>query len=106
MWWLFIIPSLRARKPSNEEKNALNWAFLLSPVVSLSLPVVTKDVALIWWMNAVAVVGCYIYAFFLKKDDDDGISPTDSEQKPLPPLLAQIYKALDYGSGQERGLRK
>ena len=42
MWWLFIIPSLRARKPSSEEKIALNYAFLGTPVVSLLMPTFTK----------------------------------------------------------------
>lgn len=42
MWWLFIIPSLRARKPGNEEKEALNIAFIASPAASLLMPVITK----------------------------------------------------------------
>jgi hypothetical protein len=100
MWWLFIIPSLRARKPSNEEKSALNVAFLVSPCVSLALPIVTKDVAIIWWANLVAVIGSYIYAYTKKSDD------LHSPSKPLPVIITQIIKALDYGSGQERGLRK
>lgn len=42
MWWLFIIPSLRARKPGAEEKEALNIAFLASPLVSVAMPTFTK----------------------------------------------------------------
>jgi len=42
MWWLFIIPSLRARKPGDAEKEALNIAFLASPAASLIMPAITK----------------------------------------------------------------
>lgn len=101
MWWLFIVPSLRARKPSNEEKKALNIAFLVTPLVSFALPTITRDCPTIWWANAAAVVACYAYAFLLKTPE-----PVEAETSGLPPLLAQIFKALDYGSGQERGARK
>ena len=42
MWWLFIVPSLRARKPQAQEKEALNWAFLATPLVSILMPFATK----------------------------------------------------------------
>jgi hypothetical protein len=42
MWWLFIVPSLRARKPLAQEKEALNWAFLATPLVSILMPFATK----------------------------------------------------------------
>jgi len=103
MWWLFIVPSLRARKPGNEEKSALNIAFLVTPLVSFALPTITRDCPTIWWANAVAVAACYAYAFLLKPPESD---EADSETGGLPPLLAQAFKALDYGSGQERGARK
>lgn len=40
--WLFTVPSLRARKPGEAEKVALNIAFLATPVVSFAMPFVTK----------------------------------------------------------------
>ena len=40
--WLFTVPSLRARKPGEAEKVALNIAFLATPVVSFVMPFVTK----------------------------------------------------------------
>jgi hypothetical protein len=106
-----IITVFRARKPSAQEKDALNIAFLLTPLVSIAMPVATKDVAVIWWANAGTVLLCYVYAFFIKKsetatsevvgDDDDS-----GKRSPVQRLLLQAFKALDYGSGQERGLRK
>jgi len=104
MWWLFIIPSLRARKPSNEEKDALNIAFLASPAVSLAMPVITKDVAIIWWVNVVTVAACYAYAY--TKPKEGMIVDEDGDNSSLPPLVVKALKALDYGSGQERGKRK
>lgn len=40
--WLFTVPSLRARKPGEAEKVALNIAFLATPVVSFAMPFITK----------------------------------------------------------------
>jgi len=116
MWWLFIIPSMRARKPSKAEKEALNWAFLGSPLVSVALPSVTKDPVLIWWANLVVVVGCYVWAFSKPpvSEGDEGVDEGEAgdeksgsgEGLAVPGFLKAAYKALDYGSGQERGLRK
>ena len=106
MWWLFIIPSLRARKPKAEEKEALNWAFLLTPLVSIAMPTFTKDVALIWWGNAVATAGCYAYAYWKGPPTDEGSDDMTDVQQGMAPMLLKAFKALDYGSGQERGARK
>lgn len=102
-WWLFIIPSLRARKPTYAEKEALNIAFLASPVVSILMPTFTKDVAIIWWANLATVAVCYAYAFANedRKAEDDGTA-----KSVLPKPITQALNALDYGSGKERGVRK
>lgn len=39
---MFTIPSLRARKPGQTEKKALDIAFLVTPVVSLGMPFLTQ----------------------------------------------------------------
>ena len=41
-FWLFIIPSLRARRPRGWEKLALNIAFLGSPIVTIGAPFLTS----------------------------------------------------------------
>ena len=138
-WWLFIIPSLRARKPGPREKEALNYAFLSSPIIrcipnalpkcqkkkpinisiqlhSILMPSLTKDTALIWWGNFGVTVACYLYAYFLKgeptneieTDDDDNLVMGKALEQPnfIPRAVIQAFKALDYGSGQERGVRK
>lgn len=102
-WWLFIIPSLRARKPNYAEKEALNIAFLASPMVSIIMPTFTKDVAIIWWANLATVAVCYAFAFANedKKGEDEGTA-----KSVLPKPVTQALNALDYGSGKERGVRK
>jgi hypothetical protein len=103
MWWLFIIPSLRARKPGAAEKDALNIAFLITPVVSIIAPFATKDTGLLWWANAGAVALCYAYSF--SKSDDLKNGGQDGEASSLPIFVKRAINALDYGSGKERGAR-
>ena len=116
MWWLFIVPSLRARKPSAEEKDALNYAFLGTPLISVAMPSLTRDTAVIWWANFAVVAGCYIYAYYIKSpaereeivDEDGNVILGKPLEQPnfIPQFMIQAFKALDYGSGQERGARK
>jgi len=100
-WWLFIIPSLRSRRPRGAEKKALDIAFLASPIISLTAPVATKDTGLIWVANLVVVLSCYGFAYTV--GDDDNGSNDDSKQ---PEWLKFVYKSLDFGSGRERGARQ
>ena len=98
-YWLFIIPSLRSRRPSGFEKKALDIAFLASPAISLVAPAVTKDTGAIWLANFAVVVGSYAFAYltFDETGGDDG--------KKDPAWLKFIYKSLDFGTGKERGAR-
>jgi hypothetical protein len=113
-WWLFVIPSLRSRRPKGFEKNALDIAFITSPVVSLVAPILTKDTEYIWYANCVVVVGAYVYAYIAEQQqqNDDSISVTNNDdiheqqQQQQPEWLKFIYKSLDFGSGRERGARK
>lgn len=97
-WWLFIVPSLRSRRPTGREKRALDLAFLGTPLVSLLSPVVTKDTGLIWLANFAVVAGAYGFAYLAEEDDD-----SDAKQ---PGWLKFLYKSLDFGSGKERGARR
>jgi len=100
-WWLFIVPSLRSRRPSGPEKKALDIAFLGTPLISIIAPIATKDTAIIWFANFAVVAGSYGYAFL--SDDDDNDTTDDSSKQPA--WLKFIYKSLDFGSGRERGAR-
>lgn len=101
-WWLFIVPSLRSRRPLGSEKRALDIAFLATPIVSLVAPVVTKDTGLIWTVNFIIVAGSYGYAFATDGNDDD----SNNNDKNKPAWLRFVYKSLDFGSGRERGARQ
>lgn len=100
-WWLFIVPSLRSRRPKGPEKKALDIAFLGTPLISVLAPVATKDTGLIWLANFAIVAGSYGYAFLLDNVEDD-----DDAEKNQPAWLKFVYKSLDFGSGRERGARK
>jgi len=99
-WWLFIVPSLRSRRPKGFEKKALDIAFLGTPAVSLIAPVVTKDTAIIWVANFALVAGAYAFAYATFSEDD-----ADEDGSNDPAWLKFIFKSLDFGSGRERGAR-
>ena len=99
-WWLFIVPSLRSRRPKGPEKKALDIAFLGTPLISILAPVATKDTGLIWLANFVVVAGSYGFAFLVADEDEEESS------KKQPEWLKFVYKSLDFGSGRERGARK
>jgi len=113
-WWLFVVPSLRSRRPKGPEKKALDLAFVGTPLVSLLMPVVTTDTGVIWFANFAFVAASYGYAFVLDNDDDDEGDDDDdddagedgSDAKTTPDWLKFVYKSLDFGSGRERGARK
>lgn len=98
-WWLFVVPSLRSRRPKGAEKKALDLAFVGTPLISLLAPVATKDTGAIWALNFAVVLASYGYAFVLDNDEDEDDSKT-------PGWLKFVYKSLDFGSGRERGARK
>jgi len=100
-WWLFIVPSLRSRRPAGLEKKALDIAFIGTPLISLVAPVVTKDPAQIWAANFVVTAGAYVYAYGFA-GTEEGNGGDDN----TPSWLKFVYKSLDFGSGRERGARK
>ena len=92
-YWLFIIPSLRARRPTGWEKRALNYAFLGSPALTLGMPFLIKQPAAIWGANLLLLAGCYGYAY---------LGPAEEESAGG---FSGVLRWLDFGSGQERGMR-
>jgi len=65
MWsvWMFTIPSLRARDCSKNEKEALNYLFLLIPLLNVIIPFFWKSFAVVWSADIVAFFGMYAWKF-------------------------------------------
>ncbi|XP_031501185.1 protein RESISTANCE TO PHYTOPHTHORA 1, chloroplastic [Nymphaea colorata] len=63
MWsiWMFTIPSLRARDCSKNEKEALNYLFLLIPLLNVLLPFFWKSFAVVWSADTVAFFLMYAW---------------------------------------------
>eukprot|EP00245_Coleochaete_scutata_P017345 TRINITY_DN847_c0_g1_i1.p1 TRINITY_DN847_c0_g1~~TRINITY_DN847_c0_g1_i1.p1 ORF type:complete len:252 (-),score=28.06 TRINITY_DN847_c0_g1_i1:430-1161(-) len=70
MWsvWMFAIPSLRARDCSKQEKEALNYLFLLVPLINVTLPLVWRSFAAVWSADVLAFAAMYAWKVGLPKD--------------------------------------
>lgn len=55
------IPSLRARDCSKNEKEALNYLFLLVPLLNVMIPFFLKSFAVVWSADVVAFFGMYAW---------------------------------------------
>ncbi|KEH23700.1 hypothetical protein MtrunA17_Chr7g0259311 [Medicago truncatula] len=72
MWsiWMFTIPSLRARDCSKNEKEALNYLFLLVPLLNVAIPFFLKSFAVVWSADIIAFFGMYAWKLgWLQKTD-------------------------------------
>ncbi|KAL1816627.1 hypothetical protein ACET3Z_019201 [Daucus carota] len=73
MWsiWMFTIPSLRARDCSKNEKEALNYLFLLVPLLNVAIPFFLKSFAVVWSADTVAFFGMYAWKMgWLQKTEE------------------------------------
>ncbi|XWS31627.1 hypothetical protein CRYUN_Cryun23aG0092600 [Craigia yunnanensis] len=63
MWsiWMFTIPSLRARDCSKNEKEALNYLFLITPLLNVTIPFFWKSFAIVWSADTVAFFAMYAW---------------------------------------------
>ena len=58
---LAAIPSLRARDCSKNEKEALNYLFLLVPLINVIIPFFWKSFAVVWSADTIAFLGMYAW---------------------------------------------
>ncbi|KAG7025542.1 hypothetical protein SDJN02_12038, partial [Cucurbita argyrosperma subsp. argyrosperma] len=67
---LGAIPSLRARDCSKNEKEALNYLFLLVPLLNVIIPFFLKSFAVVWSADTIAFFGMYAWklGWFQKTD--------------------------------------
>ncbi|KAK6260141.1 hypothetical protein QQP08_003085 [Theobroma cacao] len=63
MWsiWMFTIPSLRARDCSKNEKEALNYLFLIVPLLNVTIPFFWKSFAIVWSADTIAFFAMYAW---------------------------------------------
>uniref|UniRef100_A0A7S0RAW0 Uncharacterized protein n=1 Tax=Pyramimonas obovata TaxID=1411642 RepID=A0A7S0RAW0_9CHLO len=63
MWsiWMFTVPSLRARDCAKDEKDALNYAFILIPLVNVLLPLVWKSFGAVFTADVAVLAGLYAW---------------------------------------------
>ncbi|CAJ1408151.1 unnamed protein product [Effrenium voratum] len=109
--WLFTVPALRARKPGGpygmgyEEKRALDLSFLVLPFACLFGPVFFKDAAVTFWISLVTLAGLYAWSFSSPLSEDGKIQRGAGQDLNLPEPVMWAIKALDFGTGSERGAR-
>jgi hypothetical protein len=58
---MFTIPSLRARECTAVEKDWLNYAFVLIPLVNVTLPLIWKSFAFVYTADCMALGGLYFW---------------------------------------------
>lgn len=59
------IPSLRARDCSKNEKEALNYLFLVIPLLNVLIPFFLKSFAVVWSADTVAFFAMYAWKVFI-----------------------------------------
>ncbi|XP_072985215.1 protein RESISTANCE TO PHYTOPHTHORA 1, chloroplastic [Typha latifolia] len=72
MWsiWMFTIPSLRARDCSKNEKEALNYLFLVIPLLNVLIPFFWKSFSVVWSADTIAFFMMYAWKLgWLQKSD-------------------------------------
>lgn len=99
LWCLPHVADVAAFERAGLEKRALDWAFLGSPLLTIGLPFVAKDPPLIWCANLALLIGCYGISFAAGESAEPEAEGAGAGK------IANALKALDFGSGRERGMR-
>jgi len=109
--WLVTIPALRARKPGGpyglrpEEKRALDVSFLITPFLCILVPFFSKDPAVTFWASVVCLAGCYVWSFNTPLVATASSRRGAAQDLDLPEPVTWALRALDFGTGSERGQR-
>lgn len=108
--WLVTVPALRARKPGGpyglryEEKRALDVSFLILPFVCFLTPFLSKDPTVTFWASVAVVLACYAWSFVTPLEAEAASRGVEGDGD-LPEPVRWALKALDFGTGAERGAR-
>jgi hypothetical protein len=97
---------MRSRRPTGAERRALDAAFVLTPLASAAALLLTRDCPSICAANLAGVVVSYAWAFADAARGGGGNDDRDGDGGAgAPAWLKFAYRALDFGSGRERGAR-
>ncbi|CAK0884859.1 unnamed protein product [Prorocentrum cordatum] len=108
--WLTTVPALRARKPGGpygmgyEEKRALDLSFLVLPFICILTPFASRDPAATFWACLATLAGLYAWSFTTPLQAASG--PRRGAGGELPEPVQWALRALDFGTGEERGARR
>lgn len=108
--WLTTVPALRARKPGGpygmgyEEKRALDLSFLVLPVICIFTPFVSRDPPATFWACLITLAALYVWSFNTPLETKSG--PRRGAGGQLPEPVQWALRALDFGTGEERGARR
>lgn len=114
--WLVTVPALRARKPGGpfgmgyEERRALDLSFLILPFICIITPFFSRNPVVTFWACLITLAGMYAWSFVTPLTEENmsgsrrGAGSTVSGEG-LPEPVQWALKALDFGTGSERGVR-
>lgn len=108
--WLFTVPALRARKPGGpygmgyEEKRALDLSFLVLPFICIFGPVLFQEASATFWLSLATLGALYLWSFNTPLSEGK-IQRGAGQDLNLPEPVMWAIKALDFGTGSERGAR-
>lgn len=69
------IPSLRARDCPAKEKEALNYLFLVVPLINVTLPLLWKSFAAVWSADVIAFFAMYAWKVHILTLEEAQIGP-------------------------------
>ncbi|PSR86272.1 Catalase-3 like [Actinidia chinensis var. chinensis] len=97
MWsiWMFTIPSLQTRDCSKNDKEALNYLFLLVPLLNARIPFFWKSFAVVWLTDMVAFFGIYAWkSGWLQKKNSSSVTwvPFSSIKQILSTLILKLLQ--------------
>ncbi|KAI7751564.1 hypothetical protein M8C21_021448 [Ambrosia artemisiifolia] len=102
MWsiWMFTIPSLRARDCSKNEKEALNYLFLLVPLLNVIIPFFLKSFAVVWSADTVAFFAMYAWKVVQKTAATFAPRASTASKNPAVPgsTLYTVFEVQAYAS--------
>eukprot|EP00741_Cyanophora_paradoxa_P008784 tig00001374_g8501.t1 len=75
--WMFVIPSVQARRPTHQARWAINWSFALIPLINVVVPFVYKSFLAVYLTDVIFFLAMYWYGHNGKQFPEDQYVPSD-----------------------------